>query len=859
MAGAVSSIATGIHLGPYLITQSIGAGGMGEVYRARDTRLDRDVAIKVLPVEIARDPDRRARFEREARAVAALTHPNILAIHDVGTHDGTPYLVSELLEGETLRQRLGEGALSPRKAVEMGIQIASGLGAAHEKGIVHRDLKPENVFVTRDGRVKILDFGLAAQLTPNAADANSPTIAGGTEPGVVLGTVGYMSPEQVRGIKVDHRTDIFALGAVLFEMLTGRRAFQRDTSAETMTAILREDVPELSSTGRLVPAPLDRIVRRCLEKNVDERMQAARDVAIALDAVSGSEVSALSGAHAPATSRRSWRVVVLAVALLAASAGLGFLAAAKRATVTAPADLPRFKQLTFRRGDIRGARFAPDGQSILYSALWDGEPQRIYPVRLERPRADAPPIVDAELLAVSPSGDMAIATGPRRENLFIDRGTLAQIPLSGGAPRELLEGVSQADFAPDGRLAVIRSDRGRTRLEFPIGTLLYETPGWLSFPRVSRDGKRVAFDEHPLHDDDRGWPAVVEVATKAKRNLAPEQEAIAGLAWTPDGQRVCFANGDGIVCTGIEKPEVRIVVRGSERFVLHDIASDGRMLVTTLSMHGAQVAGEVGGREVDLSWQDVAFPIDFSADGTRLLFESLDYGINLRALNGGPPIRLGDGIPAGISPDGRSVLALAPGVPTTIAIVPIGAGATRTLPRGSLEGHTWTAWMPDGRSVVISASEPGHGTRLYLQDTAGGEPRVFSGEGVRLMTYLPRVVSPDGQFVIAVGPDQQPALYPIGGGTPKPIAALGNDLMPIGWGESAEVIFARGRSLARLTPVFKIDLATGRRQPVGEIGPADPNGAPLVLLVQVSRDGRRYAYYMSQPLATAILIEGVTP
>ncbi len=833
---------------------------MGEVYRARDTRLERDVAVKILPTQIAQDPNRRARFEREARAVAALTHPNILAIHDVGTHDGTPYLVTELLEGETLRQRLGEGALTPRKAVEIGVQIASGLAAAHEKGIVHRDLKPENVFVTRDGRVKVLDFGLAAQIAANAGEADSPTIAAGTEPGVILGTVGYMSPEQVRGTKVDHRTDIFALGAVLFEMLTGRRAFQRDTSAETMTAILREDVPELSSTGRQIPPPLDRIVRRCLEKNADERMQDARDVAIALDAVSGSDVSTLSGTLAPpTTSRTSWRLLAFAVALLVAGAGLGFFAAAMRAPAAVSSELPRFRQLTFRRGDVRSARFAPDGQSILYSARWDGEPQRIYTVRLERPRAEAPPIADGGLLAVSRRGDMAIATRPQRENLFIERGTLAQIPLSGGAPRELLEGVAEADFAADGRIAVVRSDRGRTRLEFPIGTLLYETAGWLSFPRVSSDGKRVAFDEHPLHDDDRGWPAVVEVATKVKRNLTPEQDAVSGLAWTPNGQRVCFGSNAGIVCAGIEKQEMQVVVRGTQRFVLQDIASDGRMLAATMGLHGAQVAGEVGGREVDLSWQDVAFPIDFSADGKRLLFESLDYGVNLRGLDGGPPIRLGDGIPAGISPDGQSVLALAPGVPTSIAIVPVGAGAPRTLPRGPLEGHTWAVWTPDGRHVVISASEPGHGSRLYLQDTVGGEPRAFSGEGARLMTYMPRVVSPDGRFVIAVGPDQQPALYPIAGGDPQPIAALANDLTPIGWSESSEAIFARGRTLGRLAPVFKIDLTTGRRQPLKEIGPADPTGAPLVLLVQVSRDGRRYAYYMSQPLGTLTLIEGVKP
>ena len=826
----------GTRLGPYLIAQSIGAGGMGEVYRARDTRLERDVAIKVLPTQIAQDPDRRARFEREARAVAALTHPNILAIHDVGAHEGTAYLVTELLEGETLRQRLGHGPEPPRKTVEIAIQIASGLAAAHEKGIVHRDLKPENVFVTRDGRIKILDFGLAAQIAAVASDTDSPTIAAGTEPGVVLGTVGYMSPEQVRGSKVDHRADIFALGAVLFEMLTGRRAFHRETPAETMTAILREDVPELSSTGRPIPPPLDRIVRRCLEKNPDERMQAARDVAIALEAVSGSDVSGFEGTvTAGTTSRGSWRLGALGVAVLLAGAGLGFIAATMMTPAPVADEPPRFRQLTFRRGEIRSARFAPDGQSVVYSANWDGEPQRVYPVRLEQPRAAAPPIADAALLAVSRTGDVAIATRLHRESLFIESGTLAQIPLTGGAPRELLEGVMNADFTADGRIAVVRSDHGRTRLELPMGTPLYETAGWVSSPRVSPDGKQVAFHEHPLHGDDRGWPAVVEVATRAKRNLTPEQDTLSGIAWLPNGQDVCFASGSTIQCVGIGNPAARVVVRGPRRFVLHDIDGGGRMLAAVYGSHGRMMAGEVGGREIDLSWQDVAFPIDFTLDGKRLLFESIDYGVHLRGLDGSRPIRLADGIPSGISPDGKSVLviALAPGVPTTITVVPAGPGATRTLSRGPLQGHTWAAWMPDGQRVVFSATEPGHGARLYFQDIAGGEPRPFTDDGVRLMTFMPRVVSPDGLFVIGVAPDQRHALYPIAGGTPQPIAALGDDLVPIGWGETSESLFARGRTLSRVVPVFKIDLTTGRRQPVREIGPADPTGAPLVLVVQI--------------------------
>jgi eukaryotic-like serine/threonine-protein kinase len=854
------ALALGVRLGPYLITHAIGAGGMGEVYRARDTRLERDVAIKVLPTEVAQDPDRRARFEREARAVAALSHPNILAIHDVGSHDGTAYAVTELLEGETLRQRVAGGAMPQRKAVEIAIQIASGLAAAHQKGIVHRDLKPENVFVTRDGQVKILDFGLAAQIVAAREADDSPTAAPGTEPGVILGTVGYMSPEQVRGTRIDHRTDIFALGAVLFEMLTGRRAFQRETAAETMTAILRDDVPELSATGRQVPTPLDRIVRRCLEKNADERLQAARDVAIALEAVSGSDPSGGPGTLAPVTTiYGSWRRLALGAAVLLAGVGLGFFAAAMKAPATVSAELPRFTQVTFRRGEVRAARFAPDGQSIVYSAFWDGEPHRIYAVRLDRPRANTPPLADAALLAVSGSGDMAIAVRPHRETYFVEPGTLAQIPLSGGAPRELLEDVVGADFAADGRRLVVRSDRGRTRLELPIGTVLYETAGWLSSPRVSPDGKRVAFLEHPLQEDDRGWPAVIDLATKVKRNLMEEQIALSGLAWTPGGKAVCFAVNTEISCADIDKPHVRLVVRGAQRFMLHDIASDGRMLAATLSGHNRLIAGEVGGREVDLSWQDVAFPIDFTPDGKRLLFGSLDYGIHLGALDGGPPVTLAEGVPAGISPDGRSVLTITPAVPTKIAVVPIGPGATRTLPRGPLEGHAWATWMPDGRHVVISASERGHATRLYLQDIIGGEPRAISGEGVRLLPSLPRLVSPDGRLVIAVGPDQQPALYPIAGGEPRPIPALGDELTPVAWGESSQVLFARRRVLGRLVPVFRIDLASGTRQQVSGVGPADATGAPLVFLVQLSRDGKSYAYSTWRSNGALFLIDDVKP
>src|SRR5450432_806863 len=299
------TLTLGTKLGPYEVVAPAGAGGMGEVYQARDTRLNRDVAVKILPAAFSRDPERMWRFQQEAQAIAALNHPNILAIHDFGEHDGSPYIVTEFLEGETLRQRLGAGALPVRKASEYAEQIARGIAAAHEKGIVHRDLKPENIFVTRDGRVKILDFGLAKLVRQEGSlTADAATLASQTEPGVVMGTIGYMSPEQVKGLAADHRSDLFSFGAIFYEMLSGKRAFHGDSSVETMSVILKQDPPELAETNRTVPPALERIVRHCLEKNPDERFQSASDIAFNLSNLS--DISGNSTAMRAMKEPRSW-------------------------------------------------------------------------------------------------------------------------------------------------------------------------------------------------------------------------------------------------------------------------------------------------------------------------------------------------------------------------------------------------------------------------------------------------------------------------------------------------------------------------------------------------------------------------
>jgi TolB-like protein/Flp pilus assembly protein TadD len=335
----------GTRLGPYEIVAPLGAGGMGEVYRARDTRLGRDVAIKVLSAEFTEDPDRMHRFEQEARAVAALNHPNILALHDIGTHEGLPFIVTELLEGESLRERLSGGAMPVRKAIEVGIQIAQGLAAAHEKGIVHRDLKPANVFVTKDGHVKILDFGIAKLVGPRKVEdlGRATTVMEATADGTVLGTVGYMSPEQVRGEAVDHRSDIFSFGCVLYEMVTGRQPFARETGAETMTAILKEAPPEPSSLAGSVPPTLSRVIAHCLEKNPQERAHSAHDLAFDLRAIlADASGTAVQQARTAPSSRRFVGLALAGIALLAAGAVVVFM---KLSTTAPKAGAPGLKKI----------------------------------------------------------------------------------------------------------------------------------------------------------------------------------------------------------------------------------------------------------------------------------------------------------------------------------------------------------------------------------------------------------------------------------------------------------------------------------------------------------------------------------
>ncbi len=582
------ALAPGTKLGPYEITAPLASGGMGEVYRARDAKLNRDVAIKVLPDRLAQDAGALARFEREAQAVAALSHPNILAIHDFGTQGGTTYAVMELLEGDTLRARMADGALPTRKAVDFGVHIVRGIAAAHERGIVHRDLKPENIFITRDGVVKILDFGLAkaaVEAVQAGVGAGETKIAADTTPGTVLGTVGYMSPEQVRGQAIDHRTDIFSFGAILYEMLTGRRAFRGDSHVETMNAILKEDPPEFSETSPNIPGSLERIIRRCVEKQPNDRFHSAHDLAIALEAMSGvsshSSTSLAAAAALPPPPRRvSPALAAAAVVIVGAGA---FFAGRGFSGGEAPS-LTDFQRLTYRRGPIGSANLAPDGATFIYSAAWEGSPLQVYSTRSESPESLALPYTNAIVASISSKGELASISNRVTITGYARPGTLSRAPLSGGASRDVLEGVQHADWLPDGSdLVVSHVVNGKYRLEFPIGKVVYETTGWISHLSVSPDGRHVAFLDQPIVGDDRGGVSIID-ATGARKQFSIECESTQGIAWAPSGQEVWFTCASKGLWRALRAvtldDKVRTVLQVPGSLFLGDIGLDGTVLLS---------------------------------------------------------------------------------------------------------------------------------------------------------------------------------------------------------------------------------------------------------------------------------------
>ncbi len=853
----------GTRLGPYEIVAPLGAGGMGEVYRARDERLGRDVAIKVLPASFTADAERLRRFEHEARAAGALNHPGITAVFDVGTHEGAPFVVEELLEGETLRSALAGGRLPTRKAVDYAIQVARGLAAAHEKGIVHRDLKPENIFVTRDGRAKILDFGLA-KLT-GAGDVTAatslPTATKDTQPGALVGTLAYMSPEQVRGQPADARSDIFSFGVILHEMLSGTRPFRGDSAADTMSAILREDPPDLSATNRNVSPGLERVVRHCLEKNPEQRFHSAHDLAFDLEALS--TASTPGTAVSPTSLRRRLPRGALPALVGLAALLLGLLAGWFLAK---PSPVPpvSYKRLTFRRGLVVSARFAPDGQTIVYAARWDGAPRpQLFSTRTESPESLALALPEGRVVSISRSGEMLILRSRRWLSGFATVGTLAQAAISGSAARDLLEDVGDADWAPDGAsLAVVRAPGRRYRLEVPVGKVLYETAGWISHPRVSPKGDAVAFLDHPIFGDDRGSVALLDTAGHRKA-LAGDWFSVQGVAWSASGEEIWFTAAPG----GTSRALYAVTPSGRQRQVaavpggmrLQDISRDGRVLFVRDNERAGLLGLLPGESEPrDLSGLDWSLGAILSADGKTLVYTEqgegggAGYSVYLRRLDGSPAVRLGEGDAMALSTDGKYVLSSPVQTsPRQMVLLPAGAGEPRALPRDAIS-HTSATFLPDGRRILFVGYEPGRPRRVFVQDLDGGAPRAVTPEGVR-----GTVVSPDGRGVVVRDPREDFSLHPLEGGSPRPIVGLQRDERALRFSSDGRLLYVGGPITEMPARVYRVDVTTGRRELVRELAPHDTAATTTLACEAVSSDGKTLIFRYLHSLGELYLADGL--
>lgn len=844
-------------LGHYRVLENIGSGGMGEVFRARDERLGRDVALKLIRPASSDNPDHLRRFEQEARAAAALNHPNILAIYDVGFEGSIPYIVSELLEGKNLRQRLKDGPIPVPEAANYALQIAQGLIAAHERHIVHRDLKPENLFLTNDGRVKILDFGVAKLQVPVGDDSPLESMTTVTKHGAMIGTVAYMSPEQLRGKPVDHRSDIFSFGAILYEMLAGTRAFRGETQVDTMTAVLREEPAGMKIEDAAIPPGYRDIIEHCLEKEPQNRFQSAKDLAFALQTLSTTPSDRTlpfrkTGKAAPGM--LPWAIIAVLAVAAAALAVAQF--------IHTPASPPAYRRLTFEAGTVFSARFAPDGHSIVYSAAWNNKPIQLFSTVGDSLLAQPLALSNANLLSISRSNELAVVLGGTHNGqLETVGGMLARTPMAGGSPKELLADVRWADWDSQGNLAAVISGDGHSRLEYPIGKVLYETNGWISNIRFSPHGDRIAFMNHPALWDNRGTLCVTDLGGHVQ-TLTPEYESEQGLAW----------RGNEILYTAVEKGtslnlmavtpsgKIRALLDLPMGLTLQDVSPDGEVLVALNTKRLAMAFSTLGNKEdMELSWHDWNVAKDISPDGTFVLFEDASeaagagYAVALRKLDGTLPVRLGDGAAGGLSPDGKWAIAFSTTPQHGITLLPIGPGQPRSVDTSGLEHiqSGWARFLSDGQRIILNGNEHGRGTRCYILSLAGGKPQPATPEG-----SVCGPSSPDSNFVVGQAPNAPAATYAIRDGSRRSIPGLDALFVPVQWSSDGKALYGycRGELPSK---VYRVEIETGKKTVIQELRPGVPAGVITVAPVQASRDGKRFAYSYNETLSVLYLISGL--
>jgi len=709
--------------------------------------------------------------------------------------------------------------------------------------------------------VKILDFGLAKLIQPDLSATGAsllPTTPPQTTPGVVLGTTGYMSPEQVRGREADARADIFAFGAILYEMLGGRRAFGRETSMDTMSAILKEDPPPLDPLRRVPPA-LARIVDRCLEKDPAARFKSADDLAFALEALSGSTTAAV----ALVPQRRKWLMPAAGAAAVLALVALAFAAGQRLSGVPRQGDLT-FRTLTFEPQSIFNARFAPDGETAIFSAALEGNAPQLF---VSRANALAPQAIGvrAHLLSVSSKGELAVLIDPTFIMHRLFRGTLARMPID-GTPRPWLENVREADWSPDGStLAIIRDDGRADRLEYPIGTVLYQAAGYLSDLRVSPDGTQVAFFEHQVRFDDRGWLKVVDRQSKA-RTLAGEYWGEEGIAWAPDGRTIFYSAGQAgwdafypfaVSASGSSAP--RAALPDAAAIFIHDVSSKGRWLATQVEDYRsarALLPGEHEEREFPWLGSLGGGGVELSPDGKLLLFDDQsqsagpNYAVAVRKVDGSPPVRLGEGYPAGFSPDGTKVLAATPS-PPQLVVYPTGPGETSRIDPAPLKQADPRGWLHDGR-VVFCGNTPAAPFRCYARSLTGGAAEQLTPDGFDVGP-----LSADGRTVVVIAPDGTRQLFSLADRQLRPLPGIAPADTVIGWRRDGSAVFVHTRPQIP-APIAEISLATGRRTPIRELAPPDRAGLLLIPYARVFDDGRGYSYMYWRRRSRLFTVTGIT-